>query len=78
MFYFCLGLPFFTDARMPKWRMLRTKVFILKQKRPEKEAVTDEDEELFSRKGLLGCGIVSFEFCLLFQWKNFRIEGKWA
>lgn len=56
--------------------MLRTKVFILKQKRPEKEAVTDEDEELFLRKGLLGCGIVSFEFCLLFQWKNFRIEGK--
>jgi len=43
----------------------------LKQKRPEKEAVTDEDEELFLRKGLLGCGIVS-----LFQWKNFRIEGK--
>ena len=34
----------------------RAKVFLLKPKKEEKEAVTGEEEELFWSKGLLGCG----------------------
>ena len=37
------------------------------------ETDTAKDEKLFWRKELLGCGIVKW-----LQWKNFRIEGKWA
>ena len=49
----------------------------LESKRPEKEAVTVEDEELFWEKGLLGSGTAKslLNSVYYFNGKMFRLRG---
>ena len=49
----------------------------LETKRPEKETVTDEDEELFWRKELLGCGTAKSILNSVYYFNGkFRIQEK--